>query len=309
MPNAVWAMYLPAIEIAEEFADAITDHYGDEGRRWLHRLPAVVMTCAERWGLELGESIPGGHAGHITSCRDKQGRDAVLKVAFDTQALMRECDALNHWRPSGRVPRVFADDVSAGVLLLERIQPGPSLNKRGVDSRRAQGCVRLITELHAVRGQPPRCEPMDIAVTRRLGVMMRRLPGCDKRVRASDVEKAMALAGKLLAHRDRSRDTALHGDLNGGNIVIGPRGRLFAIDPQPITGEVEFEAALCAVQMRWDRSLVERAKLFEALPEIDTERLYCWVRVLAVERAVARSYFGRTNDASLEDLLRFSRAR
>ena len=55
---------------------------GVAGQRWLDELPEQVAALADRWGLALGRSFPGGTAAFVAAATDRSGRACVLKVAM-----------------------------------------------------------------------------------------------------------------------------------------------------------------------------------------------------------------------------------
>ena len=55
---------------------------GVAGQRWLDDLPELVAALADKWGLELGRSFPGGTAAFVAAATDRSGRACVLKVAM-----------------------------------------------------------------------------------------------------------------------------------------------------------------------------------------------------------------------------------
>lgn len=94
---------------------------------WQARLPEVLQTCRDRWGLEIGEQV----AARVTSSLFRvrvRGRDAVLKLALPGEHLAQQANLLQQAKGQGYVHLYDRDD-ELGALLLESL--GPSIESRG----------------------------------------------------------------------------------------------------------------------------------------------------------------------------------
>ena len=49
-------------------------HDGDAGQAWLTALPQTVAGLAERWGVQLGASLPGGTEALVLEATTADGR-------------------------------------------------------------------------------------------------------------------------------------------------------------------------------------------------------------------------------------------
>ena len=107
---------------------------GVAGRRWLDDLPDLVAALADKWGLELGRSFPGGTSAFVVAATDRSGRACVLKVAMPLE--MDDGDefgrsVLVHQLAGGRGCAELLDhDMAAPAMLLERL--GPNLDDLGL---------------------------------------------------------------------------------------------------------------------------------------------------------------------------------
>jgi hypothetical protein len=95
---------------------------GPAGRLWLANLPQTVADYCDRWGLQVdGEPMHGSNGLAVPVHRDDE--PLVLKVDWPDQDVVEQARALVVWNGRGMV-RLDRSDPSAGVLLLERLDPG-----------------------------------------------------------------------------------------------------------------------------------------------------------------------------------------
>lgn len=67
------------------FLQASTDLGGPDRVEWLAALPDRVEELSARWGLNLGEPFaPGSNCSWVAPGTDPDGREVVLKVAWQT---------------------------------------------------------------------------------------------------------------------------------------------------------------------------------------------------------------------------------
>ena len=100
---------------------------------WLAALPERVEELSARWRLELGEPFePGGNCSWVAPGTDADGRDVVLKVAWQHTEALHEAEGLAALGGNGAAEVYafdhLADDATA--MLLERCRPGTELRGR-----------------------------------------------------------------------------------------------------------------------------------------------------------------------------------
>src|SRR5579864_5560213 len=123
------------------YLQASTDVGGPARAEWLAALPDRVEELTARWGLVLGEPFePGGNCSWVAPGIDRDGRDVVLKVAWQHTEALHEAEGLAALGGRGAV-EVYAFEHLAPVrpaggrdvgtdttaMLLERCRPGTEL--------------------------------------------------------------------------------------------------------------------------------------------------------------------------------------
>lgn len=248
------------------FRSSVTRLVGADATRWLGELPALEAELAGRWGLELGEPLPGGLLASVRGVRRSDGSEAVLKLAGWWDRTADEIACLKRW-DGGPTPLLLAADTECSAILLERIAPG----RRALDAT-AEGVAPLLRQLQLA--DPGGLPPLD-------GVVRRRLDRAERDRRAQGPRLAWARdAVERLAGEGRP-SVVVHGDFDDRNLLVCGRRGLCAIDPLPCAGDGAYDAAYW---VHANRRPGRRAR-FEAIASelaLDRGRLRDWCAVIAV---------------------------
>jgi streptomycin 6-kinase len=106
---------------------ASTDAGPPERVEWLAALPGRVEELTARLGLELGEPFePGGNCSWVAPATDSDGRNVVLKVAWQHTEAMHEAEGLAALAGRGAA-EVYAFEhlgPATTAMVLERCRPG-----------------------------------------------------------------------------------------------------------------------------------------------------------------------------------------
>jgi streptomycin 6-kinase len=249
------------------------------GAEWLDSLPGVVEACAEVWGLRVGAPLAGGNVSLVLAV-EQYGMPAVLKVNFPDEESEREPDALMHWDGRGAV-RLLAYDEHRRALLLERCEPGRRLWEVEDDEEATVIAAGVLSTLWR--------SPPDTHGFRWLASAAARwavaLPE-DWHVLGEPFERALldeAVSACLELGPDQGEAVVLHQDFHGGNVLQAQREPWLAIDPKPLVGEREFDAASLLRDRRWllgrpgeEARIRRRLDQLSAELGLDRERMRRW---------------------------------
>ncbi|CAL9478137.1 hypothetical protein SUDANB95_02959 [Actinosynnema sp. ALI-1.44] len=230
--------------------------FGPGVQTWIDALPGLVTALSARWDLDPVRPMTGGTS-HTLLCR-RAGVPVVLKLTPEPDIARQELAALTAWEPSPRMVRVLENDVAAGALLLEALQPGTP----------ARWDPPAMSTLLAALHVPPRGDFPTLAarVDFVFELLARRRPG--------DYSAGHAAAARLA--RDGVPAALLHGDLHLDNVLdAGARG-LVAIDPRPCVGDPASDAVDFAYAAPDLRSGVQALS-----GVVDGDRLAAWCRAFA----------------------------
>ncbi|MEZ5151222.1 aminoglycoside phosphotransferase family protein [Rhodococcus zopfii] len=242
-----------------------------------------MSQIVDEWRLIPDGDAIRGHRSLILPVREASGRRTVLKIGFPDDESEHEHLALQHWHGDGAAQLVRADPARR-ALLLERLGSEDLTGLWDVEACGIAG--ELMLRLH--RPAIPRLRRLSAYVGREADLLsrLRRDSPLPHRL----VEQATTLVRDLTADEDAS-SVILHGDLQYRNILAGDRRRWLAIDPEPLAGDRNFEAAPL-LWNRWDElagdvrgGLVRRFFAVVEAGELDEDRARGWVVVRSVINA------------------------
>lgn len=210
------------------------------GPEWLERLPGLVAECADEWALRLGDPFEPAHISYVARATLPDGQEAVLKINFPEPESEHEATALDHWRGEGAV-RLLHHIPERRALLIERCLPGTTLWEL-TDEEEANRIAAAI--LWRIWRPPPAEHPFRLLAdearrwAEELPASWEALGGPFERAL---VDRAVKETRELV--RSQGDPVVLHQDFHGGNVLRAQREPWLAIDPKPLVGEREFDAA------------------------------------------------------------------
>lgn len=244
------------------------------GTDWLARLPAIVAECAERWALELEPPFEPARVALVVPAGD-----VVLKVSFPEEESEHEAEALVHF---GDVAvELVAQAPELRALLVERCRPGTTL-WRVADDEEAMGiAATVLAELWREAPSDHRFRSLEAEARRWID----ELPA-DWEALGRPFERALidrAVAGLRELGPTQSNAVVLHQDFHGANVLRAERREWLAIDPKPLVGEREFDAASLLRDRRWEIGQAgavgrvgRRLDYLSATLGLDRERMRGW---------------------------------
>ena len=253
-------------EVEPGYRSFVARTFGDDGRRWLAALPMLQRELAARWGLSLGEELPGGLLSCVRAATTADDASAVLKLGPPWPRARHEIVSLRAWGGLG-APRLLHADEGIHAMVLERIVPGVNADPG------EHGHVAAV--LRAIHVPPP------VGLPTLAETVHRRLDRAESegRANAERIAWARAAAERLL---DRGPEPVLvHGDFDDRNLLVCATQGLRAIDPLPCVGDPAYDAAhwVHANRRRGRRARLDAIVAATGLPH---ERVRDWAAVAAV---------------------------
>lgn len=220
---------------------------------WLAALPDRVEELTARWGLELGAPFePGGSCSWVAPGTDRDGREVVLKVAWQHTEALHEAEGLaalggqgavevyafEHLAPS-RPGHARDGDADTTAMLLERCRPGTELRARHeaeqhvvvTDLLRSVWAVDLPAD-HPFRPLSVMADDWVVRAEARLATDPKRLDGGLAR-------EGLALFREL--SRTGPTEVLLSTDLHAGNVLSSERRPWLLVDPKPYVGDPHYD--------------------------------------------------------------------
>ena len=250
------------------------------GAEWLASLPKLVEGCVSRWALTLAPPFEPAHISLVVPATLPDGRAAVLKVNFPDEESEHEATALAHWCGDGAVG-LIAEDHASRALLVERCIPGDQLWSVEDDEEATRIAASV---LHLLWRPAPAAAPYRLLADE-AARWARELPDAwadlGKPFERGLLDEAVAACLELGA--DEGELVVLHQDFHGGNVLRAERAPWLAIDPKPLLGEREFDAASLLRDRRDElgrvddgRRLRRRLEILEDELGLDRERMRRW---------------------------------
>jgi streptomycin 6-kinase len=274
-----------SIEIPSTFARRLSDSLGDEGRRWLGALPAVVADFSREWGMTIGPPF-GLSFNYVARARLADGTDAVFKICpWEDGEIEREIDALRQYDGRGAC-RLLAADPARRAMLLERLRPGTMLLETAAHdddaaTRIGAALMQRLWQPAETLPDPRRFKPLAEWFTRAFA-LHRSAYGGPGPFPAAVLDRAEAVTRDLLA--SAPREVLLHGDFHHYNVLTSDRdaggGQWLAIDPKGMLGDPGYEVGPFLLNPHGPPKsaarLGRRLDIFAETLDYDRARLQAW---------------------------------
>jgi streptomycin 6-kinase len=281
---------------------------GDAGRAWLAALPEIVGQLCRRWQLSIGPAFEGGCVGFVAPVEREGGERAVLKVSPVDEETRTEGDALFFWNGDGTV-RLLDSDARLGALLLERLEPGNSLEDHPDRDEAITIACGLLKRLWRPLppGSPfPFVPDLALRWSREIPDRFHRL---GRPFEEALAEEAADLCAELATHTEGL--VLANRDYHLGNVLAATREPWLLIDPKPLAGEPAFDTGhllRSLLPKEFDEALVGGLvhRLAREL-DVEAEAIRRWALVRSVEDALWGMSVGGTDiDRDLECARRLS---
>jgi streptomycin 6-kinase len=272
--------------IPEDFARFMIELYGEEGRAWLDRLPAILAACEERWGLTIGAPVGNLSFNYVAPAVLADGTEVILKTGL-TDEFPSQPEALQHFDGNG-MAQLLAYDEHDAAMLMERLQPGTSLRAVEDDEAAISAAAEVMRKIW--RPLPQEHYPFPTVADWGKGfARLRKLyDGGTGPFPPAIFDKAEELYAELTA--SMAEPVLLHGDLHQDNILASEREPWLAVDPKGLIGEPVYETG-ALLRNFWPDILsvpdplslmARRIDQLAAELGCDRERIYNWSFAQAV---------------------------
>ena len=262
------------------------------GADWLASLPSIVESCAERWSLRVGSPFEGANVSHVLGVELGDGAPAVLKINFPDAESEHEPDALRHWDGRGAV-RLLEYEESVRALLVERCGPGSQLWSVEKEDEAARIAASVLCRIWRPPPTEHRFRTLAAEAARWAVDLRAEWEALERPFERRVLDEAVDACVELGPYQ--SEQVVLHQDFHGGNVLRAEREAWLAIDPKPLVGEREFDAASLLRDRRWllgaagDAARIRRRlDLLSSELALDRERMRRW----GIAHALAWAFSG-----------------
>jgi streptomycin 6-kinase len=235
------------------YLQASTDLGGPVRVEWLRLLPDRVEELTARWGLDLGDPFePGGNCSWVAPGTDREGREIVLKVAWQHTEALHEAEglavlggrgavevyAVEHLAParSGSEP---GGDADTTAMLIERCRPGTELRAHPEAEQHVvvTDLLRSVWAVDLPSDHPFR--PLSVMADDWVVRAEARLAADPGRLDRGLAREGLALFRELSCNG--RTEVLLFTDAHAGNVLSGERSPWMLIDPKPYVGDPHYD--------------------------------------------------------------------
>lgn len=259
---------------------------GEKGKLWLNALPTIIQKYEEEWEIKV---LPPFNLSYNYVCpaETKTGQQVVLKISFPgNKEFSTEIAALKLFAKESSI-QILKENLTEGVVLLERAVPGVPLSAVKPDKEQIHYAAEVIKNLHLPIKDNNNIFPSLSDWAKGFERYKANFTIDSGPIPKSLFKKAEGLCKDFL--QDKKEQVLLHGDLHNDNILSSQRGWL-VIDPKGIIGEREFELGAYLrnpfydLPKNSDYKKLQTARILQFAEELsfDKERIQGWSFICAV---------------------------
>lgn len=265
------------MNLPEKFIQTVLGVHKEIGEQWLNSFDHLIQYCEQNWSLQVGApySLSFNFAAPVLF---NDGREAVLKLCVPGKEFHTELEALRLYGGNG-IAKLIDADQERGVMILERLQPGHTLNTVENDEEATVIAASLMKKLHIpVPASHYEIFPTTAKWAEGLERLREHFNGGTGPFPVRMVQKAEQLFAKL--NRAVKNPVLLHGDLHHENILSAEREPWIAIDPKGLIGEAEYGVIQFLLNNLPDDHVAEvterRIDIFVEELKLDKARVLSW---------------------------------
>lgn len=269
------------MQLNPTFHSNIHDIYGDAGKDWIKKLPALIAQLSEQWHFELIHPMDNLSYNFVGSVKMQSNNNtAILKMAFENSRLNTEVEWLKCM--SHCVPAVYEHNEKLSAFLMEHIIPGLSLKSQMKTLKDDQATIIICKAI------------LDLQTQQHSNTHFKHLSELAKSLTVLDkiYDKKLLDHAKSLFHDltiDRSQDIILHGDLHHENIISSGNDWK-VIDPHGYRGDPAAEVG-AMIRNPWDcfptehslsKTIQRRLDIMSAQLPFDPQKIKAWAFCMTV---------------------------
>lgn len=251
----------------------------ERGEIWLDNIPKLIKEFEEKWVIKVGEPYEL-YLNYVAEATKSDGVEVVIKICNpNDKEFKTEAATLKLFNGDGSV-KLLDEDLEKGILLLEKLEPGNSLNNMEDE----ESATKIIANLMKKLWKPiPKQHNFPNLTDWATGFdwYYQHLKQTEKLIPRKTVKEAETIFKNLL--NNPNEQFLLHGDLHHGNVLSSGKQWL-AIDPKGVIGEREYEVAAMLrnphkkllASKDPEKMIRKRIEILSEILEFDNNRMIKW---------------------------------
>lgn len=277
---------MTSIQLSNSFKNRIINTHGEQSNEWLDKLPNIISETEARFNIQIIKPLDHLSYNYTMQATQRNGQELIVKFCFPSSEVSNEIDALRFMAGDGIV-ELIDHDSEAGVILLEKLEPGEMLSTLSDDIAATRIAAQVMQKLWK-----PIVDQNGFPTSVDWFTRLNRPIDLPSNFKVNLIDKAKTIASEL--HKDLQTPVLLHGDLHHFNILSSQRQPWLAIDPKGVIGEPEYEVGAflrnpnpkIATQMQTKKVLEQRVDIFSEVLGFDRHKIIGWAFSQAVLAAV-----------------------
>ncbi|MFC4411262.1 aminoglycoside phosphotransferase family protein [Chungangia koreensis] len=218
------------------FTQKIIGAFGKEGEEFLKGLEEKIKKISEHWDLTIEGHVENLSYNYVAKAIDQNSMPVILKIGVANFDFKNEAITVRAYNGKG-CAKLLREDVQAGAMLLERLQPGMML----FELSEKEAVEHFAEVWKSIRRPFPPDWPFPTILdwSKGLDRYLDYVKSSEERIPVKMVKRAKAIFDDLMKTSENLE--LLHGDLHHENILYSDEKGWSAIDPKGVVGDPYFD--------------------------------------------------------------------
>lgn len=137
---------MTSIQLSNSFKNRIINTHGEQSNEWLDKLPNIISETEARFNIQIIKPLDHLSYNYTMQATQRNGQELIVKFCFPSSEVSNEIDALRFMAGDGIV-ELIDHDSEAGVILLEKLEPGEMLSTLSDDIAATRIAAQVMQKL------------------------------------------------------------------------------------------------------------------------------------------------------------------
>lgn len=223
------------MKLPNVFIQKITGAFGVEGEDFLQGLDEKIQTISEQWDLTIEGHVENLSYNYVAKAIDENSKFVILKIGVANFDFKNEAKTVRAYDGKG-CAKLIKEDLEAGAMLIERLQPGKMLYELSEE----EAVVQFANVWQSIRRPVLTHWPFPTIIDWSTGLdrYLDNFKSYEVQIPVEMVKRARAIFQDMKTSENIG---LLHGDLHHENILYSDEKGWTAIDPKGVVGDPYFD--------------------------------------------------------------------